>query len=80
MRVLREFHAAMGKLILAHEGVTNLAARLWAEAQAGQIWLSARVASEVEALTETDEIGALALKGFARPVPAFRLVRLKPGA
>jgi class 3 adenylate cyclase len=58
--------------------VTNLAARLCSEARAGQILLSARVASGVEALVETDEVGALALKGFARAVPAFRLVRLKP--
>jgi class 3 adenylate cyclase len=57
--------------------VTNLAARLCAEAAAGLILLSARVASEVEDLAETEEIGALALKGFARPVPAFRIVRLK---
>ena len=58
--------------------VTNLAARLCSEARAEQILLAARVASEVEGLVETDEVGALALKGFARPVPAFRLVRLKP--
>jgi class 3 adenylate cyclase len=57
--------------------VTNLAARLCAEARAGQILLSARVASEVEDLVEAEEVGALALKGFARAVPAFRLVRLK---
>jgi class 3 adenylate cyclase len=56
--------------------VTNLAARLCSEAGAGQILLSARVASEVEHLVETDEIGALTLKGFARAVPAFHLVRL----
>jgi hypothetical protein len=36
---------------------------------------SALVASEV--LVQTDEIGALALKGFARSVPAFGLMRLK---
>jgi class 3 adenylate cyclase len=60
--------------------VTNLAARLCSEAQAGQILMSARVASEVEELVESDEIGALTLKGFVRPVPAFRLVRLKPAA
>jgi class 3 adenylate cyclase len=159
MRVLREYHAEMGKLILAHEGtlerftgdgmmiffndpvpvddaaaravrmaaamrdqvtalvgrwrkrgydlalgvgiaqgyatigaigfegrwdygaigtVTNLAARLCGEAQPGQILLSSRVAAEVEELIEAEEIGALTLKGFARPVPAFNLVRLKP--
>ena len=60
--------------------VTNVAARLCGEAQAGQILLSSRVASTVEDLIETEEIGALTLKGFARPVPAFNLLRLKPPA
>jgi class 3 adenylate cyclase len=32
----------------------------------------------VENVVETEEIGALTLKGFARPVPAFQLVRLRP--
>ena len=58
--------------------VTNLAARLCGEAQAGQILLSPRVVAGVENVVETEEIGALTLKGFARPVPAFQLVRLKP--
>jgi len=57
--------------------VTNLAARLCGEAQPGQILLSARVASEVEALVETEDMGALTLKGFARSIPAFNLLRLK---
>jgi len=57
--------------------VTNLAARLCGEAQPGQILVSARVAGDVEELVEAEEIGALTLRGFARPVPAFSLVRLK---
>jgi class 3 adenylate cyclase len=60
--------------------VTNLAARLCGEAQPGQILLSARVASEVEDLVETEEVGALTLKGFARPVATFNLLRLRPPA
>jgi class 3 adenylate cyclase len=60
--------------------VTNLAARLCGEAHAGQVLLSARVASAVEDLIETEEIGALTLKGFGRPVPAFNLLRLKSPA
>jgi class 3 adenylate cyclase len=60
--------------------VTNLAARLCGEAQPGQILLSARVVSEVEDFIETEELGPLALKGFARPVPVFNLVRLKSPA
>jgi class 3 adenylate cyclase/putative methionine-R-sulfoxide reductase with GAF domain len=60
--------------------VTNLAARLCGEAQPAQILLSARVVSGVEDLIETEEIEALTLKGFARPVPAFNLLRLKSPA
>jgi class 3 adenylate cyclase len=60
--------------------VTNLAARLCGEARPGQILLTARVASGVEDLVETEEIGVLSLKGFARPVPAFSLLRPKPSA
>jgi class 3 adenylate cyclase len=60
--------------------VTNLAARLCGEAQPGQILLSARIASAVEEMAETEEIGTLTLKGFARPIAAFNLVRLKPSA
>jgi class 3 adenylate cyclase len=60
--------------------VTNLAARLCGEARPGQILLSTRVASGVEDLVETEEIGALTLKGFARPVQALDLLRLKPPA
>jgi class 3 adenylate cyclase len=55
----------------------SMIARLCAEAQAGHILLSARVASAVEDLVQVDEIGALALKGFARAVPAFRLAGLR---
>ena len=51
--------------------VTNLAARLCGEAGAGQMLISARVASAVEAMIEAEEVGPLALKGFARLVPAW---------
>jgi class 3 adenylate cyclase len=57
--------------------VTNLAARLCGEAKAGEILASARLATELEDLGETEELAPLTLKGFARPVPALRLVRLK---
>ena len=60
--------------------VTNLAARLCGEAMPGQILVSARVAGDVEALVEAEAVGPLTLKGFARPVPAFTLVRLKASA
>jgi hypothetical protein len=52
--------------------VTNLAARLCGEAGAGQILISARVASAVEVLIEAEDMGPLALKG--------RRVRSRSGA
>ena len=58
--------------------VTNLAARLCGEAESGQILVSARVAASVEALIEADDLGALTLKGLARPVRAFSVRALKP--
>jgi class 3 adenylate cyclase len=57
--------------------VTNLAARLCAEAKGGQILVSSRVASAVEGLVETEEIGPLALRGLVKPVPTFNVVRLR---
>jgi class 3 adenylate cyclase len=57
--------------------VTNLAARLCGEAKPGQILLSQRLLGEVEALVEAESVGALPLKGFAKPVPAFNLVRVR---
>jgi class 3 adenylate cyclase/CheY-like chemotaxis protein len=60
--------------------VTNLAARLCGEAKAGQILVSRRLLGAVEALAEAEPVGDLQLKGFARPVPAFNVVKLKaPG-
>ena len=57
--------------------VTNLAARLCGEAKAGQILISLRVAGEVENVIEAEEVGPLALKGFAKPVAAFNVLGLK---
>ena len=57
--------------------VTNLAARLCGEAQGGQILISSRVAAVVEGLVETEEVGALALKGLRRPVPTWSVLRLR---
>jgi adenylate cyclase len=53
--------------------VTNLAARLCGEAGGGQILISARVAAAVEGMIDAESVGPLALKGLARPVPAYRL-------
>jgi adenylate cyclase len=53
--------------------VTNLAARLCGEAGAGQILVSGRVAAATEDLIEADDVGALSLKGLARPVPVWNV-------
>ena len=58
--------------------VTNLAARLCGEAKSGQILVSSRVAAAAEELIEGEEVGALALKGLARPVPTWSVVGLRP--
>jgi adenylate cyclase len=57
--------------------VTNLAARLCSEAQGGQVLITSRVAAAVEGLAQTEEIGALALRGLSRPVPTFNVVGLR---
>jgi adenylate cyclase len=48
--------------------VTNLAARLCNEAAAGQLFISAKVATAVEGLVEAEDVGAISLKGLSRPV------------
>src|SRR5256714_2229995 len=57
--------------------VTNLAARLCGEAKAGQVLISSRVAAAVEQLVAAEEVGALTLKGFARPVPTLSVLTLR---
>jgi class 3 adenylate cyclase len=57
--------------------VTNLAARLCGAAQPGQILVSQRLLSAVEALAEAEPLGELPFKGFSRPVPTFNVVGLK---
>jgi adenylate cyclase len=53
--------------------VTNLAARLCAEAKDGQILLSQRVADSVQDLVDAVPLGELTLKGLARPVSVLNL-------
>jgi class 3 adenylate cyclase len=53
--------------------VPNLAARLCAEAKAGEILVDAQTEREVAHLAEVEPVGPLALRGFQQPVPAFRL-------
>jgi adenylate cyclase len=53
--------------------VTNLAARLCAEAKDGQILLSARVAMAVEDSAKLEEIGDLTLKGLSQAVAVYNV-------
>ena len=53
--------------------VCNLAARLCAEAQDGQILIGQRVAVAVEETITLEEVGALALKGLTQPVVAYNV-------
>ena len=51
--------------------VTNLAARLCAEAAGGQILVSQRVQAHVTDFALAETVGELSLKGFRRPTPTF---------
>jgi len=57
--------------------VTNLAFRLCAEAATGQILISQSVYAAAGDLIDAEPIGALTLKGFQRPVPAYSVRALK---
>ena len=57
--------------------VTNLAARLCAEAKAGQILIPQRVLAAVEDLVDVEPLGVLELKGFHRPVTTYDVLREK---
>ena len=59
--------------------VTNLSARLCQESGDGQILVSQRVHAEVESLVEAEPLGALTLRGFARPLIAFSILRIRAG-
>ena len=53
--------------------VTNLAARLCAEAKGGQILADRKTMAALEGAFEFDPVGPFELKGFSKPVPAFAL-------
>lgn len=59
--------------------VTNLAARLCAEARPGQILIAQRVLGAVEDLVEHEPVGELQLRGLLKPVPAFNVTALRHG-
>jgi len=55
--------------------VTNLAARLCAEAKGGQVLADRKTMLALENAFQFDDVGLLTLKGFEKPVPAFALKR-----
>jgi adenylate cyclase len=57
--------------------VTNLAARLCGEAKPGQILVSQRVLTSMEAVVDVEPVGELTLKGFLRPVTTFNVLGLR---
>jgi adenylate cyclase len=56
--------------------VTNMAARLCAEAKNGQILVTQRVAAAIESLAELEPLGDLILKGLSRPIAVLNVVGL----
>jgi adenylate cyclase len=53
--------------------VPNLAARLCGEARAGEIIIDAQTEADLLHKADTEPVGPLLLRGFAHPLPAFRL-------
>ena len=53
--------------------VTNLAARLCGEAQGGEVLVAQRVLAALDGAFVAEPAGELVLKGFHRPVAAYRL-------
>lgn len=77
-------HATLGRVgfegrydYAALGSVTNLASRLSDEASAGQILLSQRAYAALEEWCEATPVAELQVKGFARPVQAFELLRVQ---
>ncbi len=58
--------------------VTNLAARLCAEALDDHLLVCQQVFAATEPLVEYELFGELSLKGFTRPVPAHNVLRFRP--
>jgi len=55
--------------------VTNLAARLCAEAKSGQILADRKTMAALDGVFEFDPVGPFELKGFSKPMPGFALKR-----
>jgi class 3 adenylate cyclase len=60
--------------------VTNLSARLCADAAHGQVLASSKVLHPLEDLVETEAMGEKNMKGLQKPVPMFRVIGLKTAA
>ncbi len=80
-------HAAVGNI--GFEGrmdygaignVTNLASRLCKEAKGGQILTNRETLSRIENLVYAEPLAELQLKGLARPVAAFNILKLRQRA
>jgi class 3 adenylate cyclase len=57
--------------------VPHLAARRCGSAHAGALILDGQTEQDIVGIAETECVGALPLRGFQQPVPAFRLKALK---
>jgi class 3 adenylate cyclase len=74
-------HATLGRIgfeqradYTAIGSVTNMAARLCAEANGRQILISQRVYAAIEGIVVADSVGELSLRGFSRPTRAYNVV------
>jgi adenylate cyclase len=76
-------HATLGRI--GFEGrsdyaaigtVTNLAARLCADAGPSQILVSQRIQAATDGLAVADPVGELELRGFSRPTRAYAIIKL----
>ena len=54
--------------------VTNLSARLCGEAKAGEVLVDRKTVARLDGAIGAEDAGELQLKGFAKPVPASRLL------
>jgi adenylate cyclase len=57
--------------------VTNVAARLCAEARNGQILITQRVAAAVAQMAQLEQLGEIALRGLTRPVAVLNVAGLQ---
>jgi class 3 adenylate cyclase len=57
--------------------VTNLAARLCAEAKAGQTLVAHSILASIESVVDAESVGEVALKGIANAVSVYNVTRLR---